>query len=235
MVQFNNQTRLNNFIKGILIVAIYFIVSFYKNAPLVLLHIDYNTLSTLYKEIYSISIEIILLGIIFYTFKDQYKKAFEDLKKNHWKYFSSNFKYYLLGLFLMMSANILINLLGGGMSGNEESIRNQFQIAPIFTYISAVFLAPVLEESIFRLSFRNMIENKYIFIIISGLVFGGLHLISGIDSLSLLPLYLVAYCSFGFIFAYMFVKTNNIFVSMGFHLMHNGILMSLQFLLFLLS
>ena len=135
----------------------------------------------------------------------------------------------------MMMANALINLAGGGISGNEESIRKQFEIAPIFTYISAVFLAPVLEESIFRLSFRNIIENKYIFIIISGLVFGGLHLISGIDSLTLLPLYLIAYCSFGFIFAYMFIKTNNIFVSMGFHLMHNGILMSLQFLIFLLS
>ena len=68
MVHFNNQTRLTNFIKGISIIAIYFIVSFYKNAPLVFLHIDYNTLSTLYKEIYSISVEIFLLGTIFYTF-----------------------------------------------------------------------------------------------------------------------------------------------------------------------
>ena len=69
VVQFNNQTRLKNFIKGIIIITIYFIVSFLKNTPLIILNIDYDALATIYKEIYSISIEIFLLLIIFYTFK----------------------------------------------------------------------------------------------------------------------------------------------------------------------
>ena len=132
----------------------------------------------------------------------------------------------------MMGANALIAVLGGSMSENESSIRDQFAIAPIYTYISAVFLAPILEESVFRLSFRNMFENNFLFIVISGLVFGGLHLISGVN-MELFFLYVIAYCSFGIIFAYMLTKTNNIFVSMGFHLMHNGILMSLQVFLLL--
>ena len=173
-----------------------------------------------------------MLGIIFIMFEDELKKAWIDLKKNHMSYFSKNLKYYLIGLIIMMSSNLLINLLGGDLAQNETSIRDQFQFAPIFTFISGVFLAPILEESIFRLGFRNMIKNNYLFIIISGLVFGSLHLLAGVD-MHLLFLYLLSYSSFGIIFAYIFVKTNNIFVSTGFHLMHNGILMSLQVLMFL--
>ena len=132
----------------------------------------------------------------------------------------------------MFSSNFLINILGGGMSGNENAIRTQFEIAPIFTFVSSVFLAPIVEEGIFRLGFRNVFKNNFIFIILSGLVFGSLHLLAGIN-IHLLALYLISYCSFGVIFAYMMVKTNNIFVSLGFHMMHNGILMSIQFLIFI--
>ena len=232
MVIFNKQTRLKNFIKGISVVLIYFIVSFFRTVPLSLLNIDYNTLSTFAKEFYNIATEVALLGIIFIIFSEQYKKAWDDLKQNHRKYFSDNLKFYLRGVILMMGANALIAVLGGSMSENESSIRDQFAIAPIYTYISAVFLAPILEESVFRLSFRNMFENNFLFIVISGLVFGGLHLISGVN-MELFFLYVISYCSFGIIFAYMLTKTNNIFVSMGFHLMHNGILMSLQVFLLL--
>lgn len=232
MVEHTSKTRLTNFIKGMCIIGMYFIISFFRNVPLELLHINYDVLSLLAKELYSISIEIFMLAIIFITYEEQFKKAWDDLKQNHMKYFSDNFKFYLLGLFLMFGSNALINALGGGMSGNESAIRDQFELAPIFTYISSVFLAPILEESIFRLSFRNIFKNNILFIVISGLVFGSLHLLAGVD-MNLLFLYLISYCSFGIIFAYMFVKTNNIFVSMGFHLMHNGILMSLQLLLFI--
>ncbi|MEI3508041.1 MAG: hypothetical protein V8R01_02760 [Bacilli bacterium] len=132
-----------------------------------LLNIDYNTLSTFAKEFYNIATEIVLLGIIFIMLIEQYKKAWDDLKQNHRKYFSDNLKFYLLGVILMMGANALIAVLGGSMSENKSSIRDQFAIAPIYTYISAVFLAPILEESVFRLSFRNMFENNFLFIVIS--------------------------------------------------------------------
>ncbi len=234
MVIFNNKTRLKNFIKGFSIVLLYFLVSFFRTAPLTLLNIDYDSMSILAKECYNLATELALIAVIVIVFFKQYKAAWNDLKKNHRKYFSDNLRLYLLGVILMMSANALIAVLGGAMSENESSIRDQFAVAPIYTYISAVFLAPILEESIFRLSFRNMFENNFLFIVISGVVFGGLHLISGV-SMDLLFLYVIAYCSFGVIFAYMLTKTNNIFVSTGFHLMHNGILMSLQVFLLLFS
>ncbi|MBR2833452.1 MAG: CPBP family intramembrane metalloprotease [Bacilli bacterium] len=234
MIKLTKEKRTTNLLKGICIVAMYFIFSFYRNLPLELLHIKYDSLNILTKEIYNISLELLMLVIIYLVFEEQILNAWKDLKKNHMKYFSENFKYYLVGLILMFGSNVLINILGGGISTNEETIRNQFTIAPIFTYISAVFLAPILEESVFRLSFRNIFKNNFLFIVASGLIFGGLHLLAGVDA-NLFALYLISYCSFGVIFAYMLVKTNNIFVSMGFHLMHNGILMTLQLILFIFT
>lgn len=228
MIDFNQKT--DNTLKGLLAITVYFIFTFLGQLPLNLLNIDYNSLSVFSKELYNFTLQIIMLTTLILIFKKQLQKAIIDIKTNHMNYFSKYFKYYILGLLLMLSSNIIIQVLGGQISGNETEIRNQFEIAPIYTYISAAFLAPFLEELIFRLAFRNLFTNNIIFIIISGLIFGSLHLINGI-SIEFLPLYLISYSSFGFIFAYIFTKTNNIFVSTGYHTLHNGILMSIQLII----
>ncbi|MBR3362740.1 MAG: CPBP family intramembrane metalloprotease [Bacilli bacterium] len=234
MIEFTKESRKDNLLKGIFMIFIYFAFSFFRSFPLDMLNIKYDSLNIAAKEVYNISLELLMVTLIYLLFEKEIINAWKDLKKNHMKYFSNNFKYYLIGLLLMFGSNALINVLGGGISGNEEAIRSQFDTAPVFTFVSAVFLAPILEEGIFRLSFRNVFKNNFLFILVSGLVFGGLHLIAGVN-MNLFALYLISYCSFGVVFAYMLVKTNNIFVSTGFHLMHNGVLMALQVILFMFA
>ena len=213
---------------------LYFIVSLFKNIPFVLLKINIADIPQYSYNFYSIALEITMIVIIYYTFEKEIKLAIKDIKKNHKEYFSKYFKTYLIGIAIMILSNILINKLGGGISENESAIRNEFKLYPIYTYISAVFLAPLLEESIFRLGFKAIIENKIVYIITSGLIFGSLHLI-GTKIDYLLPIYLMSYCSCGWAFAYMMTKSNNILVSTAFHFMHNGLLMSLQFFLLLFT
>ena len=229
-----NKNRLNYFIKGISIVMIYFIVSLFKNLPFVLLKINIEDIPQYSYNFYSIALEITMLVIIYYIFEKEIKLALKDLKENHQKYVDKYFKVYLIGITIMILSNILINNLGGGMSENETIIRDEFKLYPIYTYISAVFLAPLLEEFIFRLGFKAMINNNIIYIIISGLIFGSLHLI-GTKIDHLLPVYLISYSSCGWAFAYMMSKSNNILISTSFHFMHNGLLMSLQFFLLLFT
>ena len=151
------------------------------------------------------------------------------MKKNHNKYFKSCLKYWLIALFIMYVSNFAISLLGSGLPENEQIVRQQFQISPIYIYISAVIFAPILEELIFRQSIRNLIRNKWIFVIISGLIFGGMHVFTSEITSFVDVLYLIPYSAPGMAFAYMLYKTNNIFVSTGFHLLHNGISIALQF------
>ena len=227
-------TRLGDIIKGVTAVAIYFLFSLFGNLPLELSGIDIAATPILFQEIYNISLEIIMIIIIIVLFKDYFKKSLTDLKKNHFNYFKKYLKYYILGVAIMMVCNSLIMALGGSTSDNETLVRNQFNFYPIYTFICAVFLAPILEESVFRVSFRKIFKNDILFILMSGLVFGGLHLIGMLDS-PLILLYLGAYSALGFVFAFMLAKTDNVFVSMMFHFIHNGVLMSVQFLMFFLS
>ena len=62
----------------------------------------------------------------------------------------------------------------------------------------------------------------------SGLIFGMAHVIGQTESL-IDFMYIIPYSIPGFVFGYIFVKTNNIFSSVCMHTFHNGILMALQF------
>ncbi len=228
------KNTLKDIIKGICVIAIYFIFSLFSTVPFNLMHIDYNAVPIFIKEIYNVCVEILMIVLFVLIFKNVFIKSFIDIKENHKTYFNKYLKYYILGLVIMVSCNALITVLGGSTSDNETAIRTEFEVYPIYTFISAVILAPIVEETTFRLGFRKIISNNVLFIIISGLVFGSLHLI-GMFNNPLVLLYLCSYSALGCIFAYILSKTNNIFVSMGFHFMHNGILMSIQFLALLLS
>ena len=178
--------------------------------------------------IYLLIVEFLQLGIIAYILKDEICKSLKDFKKNYKELISSNIKYYLTALFIMAASNLLISFLNpGNIAGNEEAVRETFLKSPIYMFISAVFIAPFLEEFVFRQGIRNMITNDKIFIIASGLIFGGLHVIGNINSLVDI-LYLIPYSVPGIAFAYMLTKTKNIFIPAGFHFIHNAITMSIQ-------
>ncbi len=205
----------------------YFFISLFKSLPFELMRINIDDISSYITIAYNIIIELIMIFIICWVYNNEIKTAIKDIKENHMTYFKKYFTVYLLGVIIMMLSNIIISKYGGGLSENESAIRSEFQTYPIYTFISAVFLAPILEESIFRMGIKSIFKNKILYILASGLIFGGLHLI-GMPIDKLFPLYLLSYCSEGFAFAYMMSKTNNVLVPMGFHFMHNGIILSLQ-------
>lgn len=226
---------LNTFFRGIGAVAAYFILNQIVALPLVIAKVDIANMPIILKSIYLLAYETVMLAIIYFILKDKIDSAFNDIKKNHKEYFSKYFKYWILALVIMSISNILISFINGGeIAGNEENVRNIFSQTPVYMFISAVFIAPLTEEFIFRQGIRNIFTNNKVFIITSGLIFGGLHVFGNITSW-VDVLYLIPYCTPGFIFAYMLSKTDNIFVSTGFHFLHNGIMMSLQILLLLLG
>lgn len=226
---------LKKFARGIGAVSAYFVLNELAALPLVLAGVNISTIPLVLKSIYLIAYEIVTIAAIYWILKKEINKAFVDIKQNHKEYFSTYFKYWILALIIMSGSNIIINLINGGqIAGNEEAVRNVFGQTPVYMFISAVFIAPLTEEFIFRQGLRNIFSNDKVFIIISGLIFGGLHVVSSISGWTDL-LYLIPYCTPGFIFAYILTKTDNVFVSTGLHFLHNGIMMSLQVLLLLLG
>ena len=166
---------------------------------------------------------LIILGIYFLVYR---KDIIRDFKKYFEKgkildNFETSFKYWLIGFVVMVVSNLVLAVItNGGIAENEKSVRDLIDAAPLFMLFDVAIYAPIAEELTFRKSVRDAINNKYIYILISGIVFGGLHVITSVTSLIDL-LYIIPYSALGISFAALYYKTNNIFSSITMHTMHN--------------
>ena len=234
-----NNNKIKNYTKnaflGILCIIIYFGLSDMQVSFLSLFHINYNEMSLPFKVTYLIIFEIFLMSLIVLVLNKKISRDFQNMRKYHKENFKKYFKFWLISVGIMMLSNFIINFfVKTGISANEETIRETFKISPIYIFFSSVIFAPVVEELVFRQSLKNIIPNKYIFIIVSGIIFGGLHVITSLTSVTDL-LYLIPYCAPGFAFAYILADSDNIFIPISLHFMHNGILIALQFILLIFS
>lgn len=221
--------KLKSILLGVLAILTYFIFNKFAALPFVIFNIDVNQLPDIIKHIYSIIIDLLIIIVIYTLFKDTINNNLKDIKKNHLTYFKTYIKYWFIALGLMMFSNLIIMIFtDSNIANNEQSIRTLFKEDPIFIFIQAVILAPIIEELVFRQAFRNIFSNNIIFILASGIVFGSMHVFTSYNSLTDL-LYIIPYSIPGIIFAYTLVKSKNIFVPMGLHFIHNGLLLSLQF------
>lgn len=223
-----------NILLGILGMTSYFLLSSLQVPILNLFGVNSNSpqpIKTISLILYSIFILIILVIINLKTLK----KDIKDIKKNHKNYFYEYVKYWFFAILIMMFSNLIINFLNGGnIAGNEETIRTAFKVSPIYILFASIIFAPISEELVFRRSLKNIISSPIAFIITSGLIFGGLHVVGNIESWIDI-LYLIPYSVHGITFAYILQKTDNVLVPMGLHFMHNGIMMSLEIILLLLG
>lgn len=218
---------------GIGAMVLYFLLPYLEGVPFIIMGVDTTTLPIWVKVFYLTMYSVLTASLIMIIYNKKLSKDFKDMKKNSIKYFNKYIKYWLIGLFIMMVSNLFINLIvTNDIPSNEQAIRETFNISPLYIFFSAVIYAPIVEELIFRQSIKNIFHNKWLFIIISGLLFGSMHVFGDFKNITDL-LYIIPYSTPGIIFAYMLEDSDNICVPMSFHFIHNGILISLQFILLL--
>lgn len=127
--------------------------------------------------------------------------------------FKSNFKLYLgnmlprFGIIIIfyLISNISVLALAGNIPNNQQTLIS----IPIYiTAFLAIVVGPLTEELMFRGFIKKFIKNDILFVIVSSLIFGGLHVLSA-DSLQQV-LYIIPYSILGLAFALNYVKTKNI-------------------------
>lgn len=190
---------------------------------LVLQHfgIDITTYSNTLKYQIIIGIDLSFMFILFLLYRKTLLKDITLYIKYFIKNISTGTKYWIIGLCIMMLSNIIISYYFPGGSANEEAVQNIIKQVPIYMVFSTIIYAPFVEELIFRKSIRDIIDNDYLYIIISGLTFGFVHTLAGSTLHELI--YIIPYGALGSCFAIMHVKTKNIYTSMTFHMIHNAI------------
>lgn len=221
---------------GFGVLFLYLIASSLPYDFIKLFGVNYNDLSIIARQIYLILYEASLTLIIVYIYRKDFIPNFKDFLKNNIKYFKKYIKYWFIMLGLMILSNAVITMFTTTMtSENQQAIVDTLGKAPIYTFIITVFIAPILEELVFRLSFKKIFKHTNIlFIVFSGLFFGGMHVLGTLSN-PIDLLFIIPYSIPGFIFAYIYSKSKNICIPMSLHFIHNGIMMSLQILLLLLA
>lgn len=219
-----------NVLKGFLALISYFILSNCAIEILNIMNIDYSKWGDNAKYLFNIGYELLILIIIIFILKDTVLENFKIYIKNIKEYLSKYIKYWFIALGLMYVSNFIIIFITKDIAQNEQGVRALFAANPILTFILASILAPILEELVFRLSIYKMIgKYKYLFIIISGLMFGSMHVLGNVSNWTDW-LYLIPYSIPGCVFAYTLVKSENIFVPISLHFIHNTFALLMQVL-----
>lgn len=222
-------------LKGISAFALYLILSNTSVTLLQLLNINFKNWSSTTKSLYNIGYELIMIIIIILIFRKTIVEHFKKFKNNIKGYFNDYIKYWLYAIALMYISNFIIISFTQQIAQNEQSIRNLFSVNPLYIIILSCFLAPILEELVFRLSLQKILNKySYLFIIISGLIFGYMHIASYVQTNPSAWLYIIPYGLPGSIFAYTLVKSDNIFIPIMLHAINNTYAIVLQILLMFL-
>lgn len=203
--------------------------------PLAFMNIDYNNLNVNTQMLLNLTTSLLIVITIFIVYRKYLIEKFIDFKKNLPEYFDTGFKIWFIGLIGMCAANILIATLSPVKEAtNETLVQEMLKQTPLLSFISAAFIAPFLEEMLFRKSFGDIFKNKKIMFVASGILFGVLHVIFSYNVIWDF-LYIIPYGFLGGAFAYQLYKTDNIYIPISFHIIHNGILTLISILSLLVT
>lgn len=187
-----------------------------------------------FDKIPNIIVYISLFVTILIINFNYYKKDFKVFIKNINTYLPFILKRYAIMLGIMVLVAIPITYLNSGkVSSNQEILNSMFTKTPLLTALLSCIYAPFVEESIFRLNISKIINNKIIFILFSGILFGALHVIDKYTNIYDL-LYIFSYSTLGICLAKAYKDTNNIFVSMSMHFIQNTLASIVMTFLYLL-
>ena len=194
-----------------------------------LLGFNISTLPNIPKQIVSIFIYAIYPAFLIFLYR---KTLFKDIKKFKGKetirkYIETSVVAYTTGVIIMAVTNLILQLvLNLGVAANEEGINELIKTLPIMMTFNACIFGPIQEELVFRKAFSDVFKNKYLFIFMSGFIFGLLHVIEFTNPLELL--YIIPYGALGSAFAYIYTKTDNIWLPIIIHILHNSIQVFIQ-------
>lgn len=182
-----------------------------------------------YSEIYkeeSIKMTTIVQFVVFLILTIELvvvhsKKIKSDFKKLNKKTILMVVIATIVMILLNFGLSILFDYLGAE-SNNQDNFYNMISAVLVPTIIYTAILAPIAEEMAFRYSLGTLINNKYVFMIVSSLLFGILH---GIGIITIL------YVVLGFILSFIYIKSDKNIITTIFAHMANNMLVVLLTLL----
>lgn len=222
--------------KILIFIGLLFGMIFFSSIPIILFNLDVANFTTWQFTLYNLTFDIIYMGIVYFIYRKTINENFKDYFKKFGVNFEESFKYYFIGLLIMIGSNLIITLFfPQATPGNEEKLHEYINAYPLYMVFSTVINAPFMEEIIFRKSIKDIFLvkhnnkiTKWLYILFSGLLFGAMHIIGQVSSVYDW-LFLIPYSALGLAFAMLYYKTDNIFSTVSIHFLNNAISILLFF------
>lgn len=196
----------NKLTKGILVFVLYLLIPMIIGMFLPSLN-NSNLLSVLVRFI----IDVGVIALFIYLFKDDFKEYNKGLVKNPKKVIGVGLLFALFAFIAMPICNIILHVLNVSASDtNNDTINTLYGVIPLYIMFQTLIYSPIVEGITFRKVFKDAINNKWLFIIISGFVFGLYHIIYNMTNLSQILL-MLPYFVVGMLYAGAYSKTDNIY------------------------
>lgn len=227
---FKNNKTFRYIIRGLLVFLLFRFSVYFQLIPVYLFKLDISSLSGSMQVILSTFSSFITASILYIIYRKELRQEFKKFRDNFLDNLDIGFKCWFLGLLIMIISNlILLIFFKAGGANNENAVQGMIKSMPWLMLIDAGFIAPFNEELVFRKSLKDIFKNKWLFVILSFLIFGGVHVIGGATTLTDY-LYIIPYGALGGAFALAYYKTDTVFTSMFLHMFHNTVLTLLSIL-----
>ena len=158
----------------------------------------------------ALAITALIVVVSLLLFLPELKRDVPAFFKNIREY--SRFFFPKFGIFFVVYYLVAftITLIAQVPAANQALLE---QISLPLLAFSALLYAPVLEEVLYRGFLRRVMDDDSFFIIVSALIFGAIHMLHG-GQTAAQYLYIIEYCMLGGFLAWIYVKSDNICVSM---------------------
>lgn len=205
------EERFNEFIKnyktqGFLAFSCYFLCVLYCK----------DNLPSIMQCICTIAFTVTYLCCLGYIFNYDGIKDFKTIGKE-----------LLMFIPVFLLSTFMTSLLISGEPANQTSVNEILSQSPILYSIIIVIIGPMLEEYIFRFLPSKFIKNQLLYVLISSIIFAGMHVINDPN-----PFYYIwYYLPLSLYFGYRYYKTENLFVTISMH-SFNNLIATLALLIF---
>lgn len=169
--------------------------------------------------------------LILYLYRNTFKRDFKDIKENKKKYLSSILTNVVLIFVIMLVTNALIGMIFDikQTSENDYSLLSMFKKSPIVLMFLTSLYYPVIEGVIFRKSVRDIIDNKWMFIMFSSIFYFFFNVVYTSLSFTSIITSLCYLFSMMLLSSY-YYKTNNFTASVLVMMIYNIIISILSFI-----
>lgn len=166
---------------------------------------------------------ILLIGLI-YIYRNDLKNYLKDFKKNTKKNILMILIFSILIIVLVPIINLLINnifKIDGG-TANDNSLLESFRNNPLKIGLMTIIYYPIVEEIVFEKTLKDVISNKWLFMVLSSLFFWYYNIAFSTDFTLVAIAGSFYYFAVGLVKAYTFNKTDNLFVPIFIKVIYNA-------------